>query len=51
MKTLRVKATNIAIRERYEEGSITLKEAAREFCRLGWTNFVDESAAMKFMMN
>lgn len=51
MKTLKVKATNIAIRERYENGEITLKDAAREFCLLGWTNFTDEKAALGYMYN
>jgi hypothetical protein len=26
----------------YKNGNITLHDAAREFCRCGWTNFVDE---------
>lgn len=46
---MKVKAVNVSLRERYESGKITLKETAREFCRLGWTNFVDEKAALRFM--
>ena len=48
---MKVRIADISIRDRFESGQITLKEAAREFCRLGWTNFVDEEAAMRYMNN
>jgi hypothetical protein len=31
----------------YAAGLITVKDAAREFCRCGWTNFVDEKYTLK----
>lgn len=37
------------IRLKFEAGTITIKEAAREFCRCGWTNYTDEAAALRFM--
>lgn len=37
------------VRLKFEAGTITIKEAAREFCRCGWTNYTDEAAALRFM--
>lgn len=48
-KTMRIKTANVSLRERYERGEITLKEVAREFCRLGWTNYTDENTALRYM--
>lgn len=44
-----VKTLDKSIAEDYNNGKITLHEAARQFCLAGWTNFVDEDAALKFM--
>ena len=30
------------VADSYNKGEMTLKEAARELCLAGWTNFVDE---------
>lgn len=48
-KTLKAKTVDIRLRDDFEAGRITLLEAAREFCKNGWTNFVDENAARRFM--
>lgn len=44
-----IKPANYTICRDFESGKITLHEAAQEFCRLGWTNFVDEKAAIRYM--
>ena len=38
-----------SIRRKVETGALTIKEAAREFCRHGWTNYTDEARARVFM--
>lgn len=38
-----------SLRMKMDAGTITLHEAAREFCRHGWTNFVDEDKARHYM--
>lgn len=38
-----------SLRMKMDAGTITLHEAAREFCRHGWTNFVDEDKARYYM--
>ncbi len=43
------RTANYTIRRDFEAGKITLEEAAREFCRLGWTNFVDVRATIRYM--
>lgn len=48
---LKVDTLDVSIAKRFRRGEITLLEAAREFYRHGWTNFVDESAALRFINN
>ena len=38
-----------SIRRKVETGALTIKEAAREFFRHGWTNYTDEARARVFM--
>ena len=44
-----IKTLDKSLAEDYKNGKITLHEAARQFCLAGWTTFVDEDAAIKFM--
>ena len=38
-----------SVRDRYEKGLITLRHAAEELCRHGWTNFIDEDYTRKIL--
>ena len=51
MKELHCKTLAQSLREKYEAGEITLYEAAREFCRYGWTDYVDTMAAKNILEN
>jgi hypothetical protein len=35
-----------SLKYRYKAGLLTLHEVAREYCRAGWTNYVDEQYAL-----
>ena len=42
-----IKTLDQSIRERYEAGKITLREAAIALCKAGWDNFIDEEKTAK----
>lgn len=42
-----IKTLNESLREKVLSGKMTIREAAREFCRCGWTNFVDEEFTIR----
>ena len=41
-RILMVRTVGQYVADSYNKGEMTLKEAARELCLAGWTNFVDE---------
>lgn len=36
-----IPTVNVSLYRDYKAGKLTLKECARQFCKHGWTNFVD----------
>jgi len=48
-KTYTCRTLNQSVRARYEEGEITLRQAAEELCFHGWTNFIDEDYVRKIL--
>ena len=44
---MKVRTLNESLYIRYQEGKITLHDAAREFYLHGWTNFVDEDYTIR----
>ena len=49
MKAFKIDTLDISVAKRYEAGEISLREAAQELYKAGWTNFVDESYAQKII--
>ena len=49
METLNIPTTHERLRQRYLDGEITLSQAAEEFCKAGFDNYVDiKSTAKRF---
>lgn len=46
-EALNIDTLDVSLRKQYMEGNITLYQAAREFCRCGWDNFVNTKATKK----
>lgn len=46
---MKVRTLNHSLAEKYWKGEITLYEVAREFCKHGWTNYVDIDFAKREM--
>lgn len=46
-----VLTANYKIAARFIYGKITLHDAARELCKLGWTNYVDEHRTLVVIEN
>lgn len=44
-----IPTTPQSIKMRFEAGKITLREAAIEFCRAGFSTFVDERLAKEYI--
>lgn len=49
MKGLEVRTLRESVKARFESGQITLKQAARELCAAGWTNYIDEDYTRKIL--
>lgn len=43
-KAYNIKTIIESVRDDYNDGKITLREAAIRFCKAGWDNFIDEKA-------
>lgn len=48
-KINKIKTWPESIRDRYNLGLITLRQAAEEMCRSGFTNYIDEDYTRKFL--
>lgn len=46
---IKVDTVDVSLYKAYEAGKMTLHEVAREFCKCGWTNFVDDDFATRKM--
>ena len=44
---MNIRTLNYSLAESYYKGELTLQEVAREFCKYGWTNYVDEEFARR----
>ena len=42
-----LKTLDESLFESYNNGEITVRQAAEKFCSAGWTNFVDEGYTIK----
>ena len=45
----KIETVNVSLLHKLERGEISLKDAARELCRCGWTNFVDIEATKRYL--
>lgn len=44
-----LETADVTIYKKVASGKLSMHEAAREFCRLGWTNFVDIDATKRYL--
>jgi hypothetical protein len=45
----KIKTVDVSLLHKLERGEISLKDAARGFCKCGWTNFVDTEATKRYL--
>ena len=45
----KIETVDVYLLNQLESGEITIEDAAREFCRCGWTNFVDIEATKRLL--
>lgn len=48
-KTYTCRTLSESVRDRFQKGEITLRQAAEELCRAGWTNYIDEDYTRKIL--
>ena len=46
---MKIDTVDVYLAKQLDRGEITLEEAAKEFYRCGWTNFVDVDATRRFL--
>lgn len=46
---IKIDTVDVSLCKDYAAGKITLREVAIEFCKCGWTNYVDEGFAARKM--
>ena len=46
---MKIETVDVYLMNQLERGEISLEDAAKEFCRHGWTNFVDIEATKRYL--